>query len=124
MLRREGQRQLLRDGSVVALLSVNRPVGIISVDRTCETVDSINPEAIQQDAAQEDEGADEEQTVAESFVLPALVGMNLQEAQDALQDRGSYLLTQTDGTGQARFQMLDYNWKVCGRDPPPEPSPT
>ena len=44
-------------------------------------------------------------------------GANLQEAQDALQARGSFLLTQTDGTGQERFQMLDYNWKVCAQDP-------
>ena len=49
--------------------------------------------------------------------MPALVGMNLQVAQIQLQARGSFLLTQTDGTGEGRFQMLDYGWKVCAQDP-------
>ncbi len=54
---------------------------------------------------------------SDTFVMPALVGANLQEAQDELQARGSFFLTQNDGTGQGRFQMLDYNWKVCAQDP-------
>ncbi len=79
----------------------------ISVDRTCDTDDSMNPQA-----TQKDEDTDEEQAatapakpkkkkrkpaapVADTFVMPALVGMNLQEAQNALQDRGSFLLTET-----------------------------
>ncbi|HET9998198.1 MAG TPA: hypothetical protein VFQ17_11830 [Nocardioides sp.] len=49
--------------------------------------------------------------------MPSLVGTNLLEAQDALQARGSFVLTQTDGTGQERFQMLDDNWRVCAQDP-------
>jgi hypothetical protein len=52
-----------------------------------------------------------------TFTMPALVGFNLQDAQDVLQSFGSFLLTQTDATGMGRFQMLDSNWKVCYQRP-------
>jgi beta-lactam-binding protein with PASTA domain len=55
--------------------------------------------------------------VVDTFVMPVLVGMNLQDAQDRLQASGSYFLTQTDGTGLGRFQVLDSGWKVCGQLP-------
>jgi hypothetical protein len=51
------------------------------------------------------------------FKMPALVGANLQDAQDTLQVLGSYVLTQTDATGMERFQVLDSGWKVCGQRP-------
>jgi beta-lactam-binding protein with PASTA domain len=109
----------------------------VTVDRSCK--DGANADK-DQDAVGNDTGVDEQAAdaphepkrqpkkkkkkknpsaqVADTFVMPALVGVNLQEAQDVLQARGSFLLTQTDGTGQERFQMLDYNWKVCAQDPP------
>jgi beta-lactam-binding protein with PASTA domain len=54
---------------------------------------------------------------SETFVMPFLVGANLQDAQDRLQSLGSYLLTQNDATGMERFQVLDSGWKVCGQFP-------
>jgi hypothetical protein len=51
------------------------------------------------------------------FTMPALVGRNLQTAQDELQSRGSYLLDQVDATSQNRFQLLDSDWKVCHQSP-------
>jgi beta-lactam-binding protein with PASTA domain len=51
------------------------------------------------------------------FTMPALVGRNLQTAQDELQSRGSYLLDQVDATNQNRFQLLDSDWKVCHQSP-------
>lgn len=53
----------------------------------------------------------------DTFVMPPLVGMNLQDAQDTLQAHGSYLLDQTDATGMGRFQLLDSDWKVCYQKP-------
>ena len=102
------------------------------VERSCEDTSPPSEEA--EDVDVQDAGDDQQAAaapakpkkkhkkkapaeVADTFVMPALVGANLQEAQDALQARGSFLLTQTDGTGQERFQMLDYNWKVCAQDP-------
>jgi len=55
----------------------------------------------------------------EVFVMPDLVGMNLQYAQDTLQSLGSYLMDQEDATTLDRFQVLDSNWQVCRQDPLP-----
>ncbi len=51
------------------------------------------------------------------FTMPNLVGVNLQDAQDRLQSRGSFLLNQVDATDQGRFQLLDENWQVCSQSP-------
>lgn len=55
----------------------------------------------------------------EVFTMPRVVGMNLQEAQDLLQSKGSYLMDQTDYKGLSRFQILDSQWKVCAQSPSP-----
>lgn len=109
----------------------------ITVDRSCDAGDALEPEADAQEAPEDDVDETEDPTpaaapkpvekkkkkrrasaaAAETFVMPALVGMNLQRAQNQLQARGSFILTQTDGTGEGRFQMLDYGWKVCAQDP-------
>jgi hypothetical protein len=54
---------------------------------------------------------------SETFVMPFLVGANLQDAQDHLQSLGSFFLTQNDATGLERFQMLDAGWKACAQFP-------
>jgi hypothetical protein len=51
------------------------------------------------------------------FTMPKLVGHNLQAAQDDLQLRGSFLLSQIDATGAGRRPILDDNWKVCSQKP-------
>jgi hypothetical protein len=51
------------------------------------------------------------------FTMPQLVGRNLQQAQDMLQARGSYLLNQVDASGAGRMLLLDSNWKVCSQSP-------
>jgi outer membrane murein-binding lipoprotein Lpp len=53
----------------------------------------------------------------ETFTMPALVGVNLQLAQDQLQALGSYVMDQTDASGLGRVQVLDSNWKVCAQQP-------
>lgn len=53
------------------------------------------------------------------FVMPDLVGLNLQDAQNHLQDLGSFLLDQEDATDQGRNQVDDSNWTVCSQDPAP-----
>lgn len=104
----------------------------LTVDRVCETEDSLEgdssaadevSEPTEKPVAQKPRG---EARVSggrpagrETFVVPPMVGMNLQDAQDLLQSLGSYILTQTDATGWARFQMLDSNWKVCWQKPAP-----
>lgn len=51
------------------------------------------------------------------FKMPALVGENLQLAQDLLQKNGSYVLDQEDALGLDRLQVLDSNWQVCKQSP-------
>jgi len=55
----------------------------------------------------------------DTFVMPTLIGMDLQEAQDVLQAMGSLRLDQQDASGEGRNQILDRNWKVCAQVPEP-----
>lgn len=90
----------------------------LTVDRTCDNQVQDNPKP---DSAADNDYGDggDDQSGGSTFVMPALAGLNLQDAQDVLQSLGSYLLTQTDATGMERFQVLDSNWKVCYQDPRP-----
>ena len=54
---------------------------------------------------------------ADADSMPSVIGMVLQDAQDLLQARGSYLMDQVDATGDGRFQFFDSNWKVCAQEP-------
>lgn len=54
--------------------------------------------------------------VGGSWVMPDLVGSNLQDAQDAIQrltNFGISITTSSDASGAGRNQVLDRNWKVC-----------
>jgi beta-lactam-binding protein with PASTA domain len=55
----------------------------------------------------------------DKFRMPNVVGMVLQDAQDLLQARGSYILDQEDARGLGRWQILDSGWKVCRQRPRP-----
>jgi outer membrane biosynthesis protein TonB len=54
---------------------------------------------------------------AKKAVLPNVVGMNLQAAQDLMQATGFYVLDDQDDTGQHRFQVFDRNWVVTRQEP-------
>ena len=50
------------------------------------------------------------------WTMPNLVGSNLQEAQNAIQELTDFeipITTSHDETGAGREQLLDRNWKVC-----------
>jgi hypothetical protein len=54
--------------------------------------------------------------------MPNLVGSNLQEAQDRMQEvTGStdFISLSHDATGKKRNQVLDANWKVCTQNVAP-----
>lgn len=54
--------------------------------------------------------------------MPDLVGSNLQDAQNAVQDLTEFeipVTTSHDSTGAGRQQVLDRNWKVCSQSVPP-----
>lgn len=53
--------------------------------------------------------------------MPNLVGSNLQDAQNAVQELTGYAIPVTrshDATDAGRLQVLDTNWKVCSQNVP------
>ena len=53
--------------------------------------------------------------------MPNAVGMDLQSAQNLVQDNGVFLSTSHDLLG-SRQQMVDSNWIVCDQNIPPGPA--
>jgi hypothetical protein len=56
------------------------------------------------------------------WTMPDLVGSNLQDAQNGIQDLTDFAIAVTtshDSTGAGRQQVLDRNWRVCSQSVPP-----
>ena len=51
-------------------------------------------------------------------VMPNVVCMNLQDAQDKIQENGVFFSRSFDATGDGRNQIIDSNWIVVSQDPP------
>lgn len=82
---------------------------------TVQTTETVTAGPLDPIEDQIEEAVDE----ATAFTMPDLVGLNLQDAQDQLQDMGSFLMDQEDASGDDRWQIDDSNWKVCRQDPEP-----
>jgi hypothetical protein len=54
---------------------------------------------------------------AQTGVVPNVVGLNHQLAQDTMQAAGFYFLTEEDATGQGRLLINDRNWVVVSQQP-------
>jgi hypothetical protein len=52
------------------------------------------------------------------IVVPNVVGLDHQAAQDALQGEGLWILDEKDCTGQGRMLLWDRNWEVVSTAPP------
>ncbi|MCR8899944.1 PASTA domain-containing protein [Gordonia sp. GONU] len=52
-------------------------------------------------------------------IMPNVVCMNLQDAQNAIQEAGVFFSRSEDATGRNRSQMVDRNWLVVGQTPSP-----
>jgi hypothetical protein len=53
----------------------------------------------------------------EDGLMPDVLCMTLQEAQDEIQDHGVFFSRSEDATGQDRMQLMDSNWIVIGQTP-------
>ena len=53
----------------------------------------------------------------EDRLMPDVMCMNLQEAQDEIQDHGVFFSGSVDATGQGRSQIIDSNWVVVDQSP-------
>jgi hypothetical protein len=49
--------------------------------------------------------------------MPDVICMNLQAAQNEIQDHGVFFSKSVDATGKGRRQILDRNWIVVGQQP-------
>lgn len=58
-------------------------------------------------------------TEVERKLMPDVVCMNLQKAQDTIQAAGVFYSRSFDATGAGRHQILDSNWIVVSQDPAP-----
>jgi beta-lactam-binding protein with PASTA domain len=52
-------------------------------------------------------------------VVPDVVGLDHQLAQDTMQAAGLSNLSEEDATGQDRLLLWDRNWVVVSQSPPP-----
>jgi hypothetical protein len=69
--------------------------------------------------ASEQPTAGKQPAAAKQWVMPNLVGSNLQQAQDQMQKLTGdpvFLTRSHDATGKSRHQVLDSNWKVCSQN--------
>jgi hypothetical protein len=60
-----------------------------------------------------------EPTARAAVVMPDVVCMNLQRAQDTIQAAGKFFSDSHDATGAGRLQVIDSNWIVVDQDPAP-----
>lgn len=58
------------------------------------------------------------ETAAAQVAMPQVVCMNLQDAQDTIQEAGVFYSRSKDASGKGRNQVLDRNWVVVAQDPP------
>lgn len=65
--------------------------------------------------AERDDGGGE---TGGGIVVPDVIGLDHQAAQDAMQGEGLWLLDEEDCTGQGRALLFDRNWEVVSTDPP------
>lgn len=56
---------------------------------------------------------------ANESLMPDVVCMNLQDAQDLIQTTGVFYSRSFDATGEGRSQIMDSNWIVVSQDPAP-----
>ncbi|MFC9229448.1 DUF3761 domain-containing protein [Streptomyces decoyicus] len=54
---------------------------------------------------------------SDTVTVPDYTGRNLQEAQDAAQGKGIYLLKSRDLSSRHRMQVWDRHWQVCDQEP-------
>lgn len=96
---------------VIGLFANNddEPANTSSTTPTSTEILDEQPDVPQPAVPQADTGA------ATQAVVPDVVGMNHQLAQDTLQANGFYLLLEEDATGQGRQLVWDRNWEVVSQ---------
>lgn len=68
--------------------------------------------------------APDDQPPIQPGVIPDVVGLDLQSAQDLMQAAGFYNLSEEDATGAGRLLLFDRNWTVVEQTPEPGTQPS
>jgi len=68
-------------------------------------------------APSDEEAEPEAPSEPESSVVPDVTDLDLQEAQDTLQEAGYRHIKSVDDTGRGRHQVIDSNWIVVDQTP-------
>ncbi|WP_137723546.1 PASTA domain-containing protein [Prescottella subtropica] len=108
------RKGVLAASILAALFVLIGIIGDISdgLDNTSTTTPSTQPATHMPDPAVP--GAPAAQTL-----MPNVVCMNLQAAQDTIQETGVYYSRSEDATGKQRMQVSDRNWVVVEQSPAP-----
>ncbi|CAM2786588.1 PASTA domain-containing protein [Prescottella defluvii] len=73
--------------------------------------------AVQAPLAQQPTSAASAGTGTAQALMPNVMCMNLQKAQDTIQEAGVYYSQSEDATGKGRMQISDRNWVVVAQNP-------
>lgn len=94
-----------------------KPAPTVTKTVTAKPVEPAEDKADDKPKAEKAKKAEEPKKEAdEKAKVPDFVGMGLQFAQDAAQEKGFYSLKSHDSTGRDRMQAFDRNWKVCSQN--------
>jgi hypothetical protein len=100
--------------AVVALAAVGGVAATLSSEPSSEA----DAEAPAPPPTSEQDAATDEPTEGEGL-MPDVVCMNLQDAQDTIQTKGVFFSRSRDATGEGRRQLIDSNWQVVAQTPAP-----
>jgi len=93
-------------------------VGGVIANRSSEPSTSAEAEAPAAPPTSESDTATDEPADGEGL-MPDVVCLNLQDAQDTIQTRGVFFSRSRDATGEGRRQLIDSNWQVVAQTPAP-----
>jgi hypothetical protein len=108
------------DDVVITVAPEDLDGDVIVIGESSPTAPSIAPELAE--AGVEPETVDPELNLLggddpEDRLMPDVVCLDLQAAQDEIQDHGVFLSRSEDATGQGRRQLWDRNWVVVAQSP-------
>jgi len=107
------KKRFVIPGAIVLLLILISALGGSSDESDAVIAPSPSPSATESSPSPSPTPSPTETVAATTFIMPDLLGKDLQSAQDELQALGSFVLDQEDASGEGRVQVLDSNWQVC-----------
>ncbi|MFD9225230.1 PASTA domain-containing protein [Streptomyces sp. NPDC060064] len=108
----------MRTRRIAALVTAAACLSLTACKDTTASTPTATKTVAQAPAAGSADDSSADAPAEETIAVPDFVGMGLQEAQDAAQAKGFFLLKSHDNTGAGRMQVLDRNWKVCDQNYP------